>query len=384
MQLDFRTLFFVAVAASFVLGSLTLAVTEGRDDTDDMRAWGAGTLLWGLGLGLITLRDLIPPWISIDGGNTLVVVGHLVWLHGLNLFAKRRSSAWVFAVLLGVGAGSTLWFHYAVPSLPVRTAGISLVLVAIFLLGARTMVMYRSPARSVAVRITIASLLIGALLHAMRVASIANGAYHDHLMAPGNFIDGLLLVGSIITNISLVIGLMWAHEERTRAAIFHVSTHDPLTGLLNRGALDAEFERESSRAARSGTPYSLVILDIDHFKRVNDEFGHPAGDRVLRGIAGVLASVLRPHDSLARWGGEEFAVLLPDADAVGAVQVAERMRAAVDDAAFDTGRGSIRMTVSAGTATAPDGTGGMEALLAAADEALYRAKSAGRNRVISA
>ncbi len=384
MQLDIRTLFFVAVAASMLLGALTLAFADGREDTRDMRAWGVGTLLWGLGLGLITLRDFIPAWISIDAGNTLVILGHLVWLHGLNLFARRRSEPAVFIALLAVGAGSTLWFHYAMPSLQVRTAGVSAVLAAVFLLGARTMASHLPSGRGIAARVTIASLLMGGALHALRAATIFHGAYTDDLMAPGNGIDGLLLVGSIVTNIASVMGLMWAHEERGRMALRHLSTHDPLTGLINRGALDAEFEREASRAARKRAPYSLLMLDIDHFKRVNDAYGHPAGDQVLREIAVRLTALLRPHDSIGRYGGEEFAVLVPDSRPEAALQVAERMRAAVQGTRFPLGGDTVEITISIGVASSSDRHAGWEALLAAADRALYEAKAAGRNRVILA
>jgi diguanylate cyclase (GGDEF)-like protein len=131
-----------------------------------------------------------------------------------------------------------------------------------------------------------------------------------------------------------------------------------------------------------------VLLDIDHFKKVNDTFGHPAGDAVLRGVAAVAQAQARETDAVARYGGEEIALVLPETDAAGARTIAERLRAAVEASEHPTERGRLRCTVSIGVATlqlasAPAG-GDVDALIEAADAALYRAKKAGRNRVESA
>jgi diguanylate cyclase (GGDEF)-like protein len=156
-------------------------------------------------------------------------------------------------------------------------------------------------------------------------------------------------------------------------------TVDSLTGLRNRRWLDDTFARQLSRATRANQPLSLLMIDIDRFKDVNDTYGHPAGDAVLRRVAHTLATGLRPQDSLARYGGEEFTVLLPGLGRQQSLQVAERLRLAIQANRGDSKRDNVaQITVSIGVATATHDES-LGALLQRADEALYRAKESGRN-----
>jgi len=160
---------------------------------------------------------------------------------------------------------------------------------------------------------------------------------------------------------------------------------DGLTGLFNRAWFDRTLARDVAQAAQDRTPLSLVLFDIDHFKRVNDTYGHQVGDKVLAGVANVLGGRMRPTDFAARYGGEEFVLLLPNTDAPGAAVVAERLRRRVAEAVHEIGSGSVlRVTVSAGHATLrPDSDATAEMLLSCADGALYTAKRGGRNRVVA-
>lgn len=157
----------------------------------------------------------------------------------------------------------------------------------------------------------------------------------------------------------------------------------PLTGLVNRRGFDAALDRAVRRARRTRTPLSLLLLDLDHFKRLNDTLGHQAGDDALRRFGTILgAASRRPDDVAARYGGEEFALILPDTDAAGAVEVAGRVRQALVSAAIShpEGIGGL-MTASIGIATAPPAAlSDPDTLLSQADAALYRAKHSGRDR----
>ena len=169
-------------------------------------------------------------------------------------------------------------------------------------------------------------------------------------------------------------------EEELR----YLSEMDPLTGIANRRKIREELEREISRAIRHSHPLSLLILDIDHFKSVNDNYGHETGDAVLRAISSTVEAVLRPSDRLGRWGGEEFVVILPVTDRKGALVLAERVRNAVCDSravpdhpiTASIGVASLRSGPQAG----PDGNDTVDSLVRRADEQLYRAKTEGRNR----
>ncbi len=160
-----------------------------------------------------------------------------------------------------------------------------------------------------------------------------------------------------------------------------LATTDGLTGLSNRRTFNEQLKSRLRQAERYRRPLSLLLLDIDHFKRVNDTHGHPAGDAVLRGVARLAQKQARDTDLCARYGGEELALILPETDAPGALVIAERIRAAMAAAQHFTESGAVRVTVSVGIATSAGGGDSPEALLEACDKALYRAKQGGRNRV---
>jgi diguanylate cyclase (GGDEF)-like protein len=168
------------------------------------------------------------------------------------------------------------------------------------------------------------------------------------------------------------------HETVERQAVT-----DELTGLANLRAFHTILEGELERSRRFGTPLALVMLDLDHFKQINDEYGHQQGDEVLELVADVLRDFSRDIDAPARYGGEELAVVLPQTDSEGAEQLAERIREAVDrlEVPRVDGQGVLRLHASFGVAAVPENGASREELIAAADAALYRAKRGGRNRV---
>jgi diguanylate cyclase (GGDEF)-like protein len=158
------------------------------------------------------------------------------------------------------------------------------------------------------------------------------------------------------------------------------SMTDPLTGLLNRRSFLDLSGKEATRAHRHGSPFSVLMLDIDHFKKINDSHGHPVGDQAIKALAAVCGKALRPHDILARYGGEEFVLTLPQTSADGARIVAERIREAVEAVTVPSDNGEVRFTVSIGVATY--GTGEpFDHVVERADQALYVSKQSGRNRV---
>jgi diguanylate cyclase (GGDEF)-like protein len=156
---------------------------------------------------------------------------------------------------------------------------------------------------------------------------------------------------------------------------------DPLTEALNRRRLIELARREIALARRHQRPLAVLLIDIDRFKRVNDTLGHSAGDEALRQVAEVCAGGLRSTDLLARWGGEEFAAILPQTDLEGAVRLAERLRERVAARAYGRGGRTLRLTVSVGTAALRAEDGGLDDLIERVDGALYAAKRDGRNRV---
>jgi len=160
-----------------------------------------------------------------------------------------------------------------------------------------------------------------------------------------------------------------------------LSLTDPLTGLTNRRHFESVLETEISAVARSGEAALLLLLDLDHFKQVNDAYGHAIGDAVLKHFADLAGQTLRKIDLLGRLGGEEFAVLLPGTTMAGAYPLAERLRCIVVESPAATDAGPVPFTVSVGVALFQEGDSDANAILIRADRALYRAKRGGRNRV---
>jgi diguanylate cyclase (GGDEF)-like protein len=171
-------------------------------------------------------------------------------------------------------------------------------------------------------------------------------------------------------------------NARLHAIVERQALVDALTGLANRRRSDQMLHLELSRAIRLEAPLAFVLADVDHFKSVNDEFGHPAGDAVLRKVAALFTEALREIDVAGRWGGEEFALILPGTDLEGGLQLAERLRAALATRPLRVDQAEIRVTASFGVASFPEHVS-ERAIVAAADAALYEAKRSGRNRVVA-
>jgi len=172
-----------------------------------------------------------------------------------------------------------------------------------------------------------------------------------------------------------------AELEKANAELRHLSRHDVLTGVANRMAANERLHGEHLRLKRTGTPYTVLMVDVDHFKRVNDQHGHEVGDQVLRRVAKALGTSIRASDFLARFGGEEFILLLPDTDTAAALKVAAKIRETVQSTP-DPVAGTITVSIGVASASAQDPD--ENTALKLADDRLYQAKAAGRNRVVPA
>ena len=200
------------------------------------------------------------------------------------------------------------------------------------------------------------------------------GGAHDYLKKP---FEGAELLARVAA--ASHVKELQDELQQQNAALAELSRVDSLTGLYNRRHLDQELTRRHSDALRYGYPLSVVLLDLDHFKQVNDTYGHSAGDQVLREFAGRLRREMRGGDVGGRWGGEEFLVILPHTDLEGAFTVADRIRAATAAERVPADGQSIHVTISGGCALGPDES--PEAMVKLADIRLYQAKLSGRNQI---
>ena len=196
-----------------------------------------------------------------------------------------------------------------------------------------------------------------------------------------------ITVATLAVNITAMVmlafvGMIIAREQRrARNAAIRVSTIDPLTGLFNRSFFFAAVEREIARSARSGRGFCLLMMDLDELKLINDRYGHFEGDRVLRGVGGVIRAGVRRIDTAARYGGDEFVVVLPETDPTGAYVLAEKIRLGVADLNPVVPESDLRPSLSIGVVAYPGDGRTSDELLIAADAAMYRSKRSGKNRV---
>jgi diguanylate cyclase (GGDEF)-like protein len=202
-------------------------------------------------------------------------------------------------------------------------------------------------------------------------------------------IPGIFLLGAMFVWLTINLSLQTAVDLRRIDMLETENITDPLTKVYNRRYLDRRLDEEVSRSKRYSLPLSVLMLDIDHFKRVNDTYGHPAGDVILSTLAGLVKSTLRNLDVVTRYGGEEFLVICTNTGIDGAALVAERLRKLVETLQInipdDSGMNqAIHVSISVGVSSFDASVGNKKNLIQAADEALYRAKDEGRNRVVVA
>jgi diguanylate cyclase (GGDEF)-like protein len=220
-------------------------------------------------------------------------------------------------------------------------------------------------------------MMLGSMLRAVQAAGLVQvGSAVTYLYTLGVLLQAIVLMGGLADRL--------LRTRRERDAARHVAERDALTGVLSRRALDERLAALVADAQAGGTGVALLFLDIDHFKAVNDTFGHATGDVVLREVAQRIGAELRARDAIGRWGGEEFVALLPDAGIEDARALSERVRRVVAERPIEVGPMPVPTTISIGLAVFDPARDDAATLIARADAALYRAKASGRNRVESA
>lgn len=250
-------------------------------------------------------------------------------------------------------------------------------------LGPVRQMLQRLPAGTVRTRWYTLTALIGLFL--MGYLGYTLAFWNRHANLSDLIVPGVFFFGACFVWLTATLALHTAIDVRRTTLLELENVTDPLTGIFNRRYLDRRLRDEVLRARRYGAPLSLVFLDIDHFKRINDAHGHAAGDQILTELSTLLAGALRETDVLTRYGGEEFVLLIPHTSLEGATEIAERLLRTIEDHPFNLLRifTTLRITCSAGVASLAECAGSPEDLLQMADERLYRAKTTGRNRVVA-
>jgi diguanylate cyclase (GGDEF)-like protein len=377
MSLDTSTLYLVATLVAAMLGGMLLFFGR-QEKLAALNWWGLAYLL---GAGSVALWAVAAAFVGETLSLALNAVGFvacgMVW-NAARVFHGRRPS-WP-----GLFLGAIVWLA-AIFSLPAEAASLRITIgagiVAVYAMltahelwnERRKSVQRRWPTLLVPLLhgcVLMLPILLGDILHADQ------GTFGGSIWATAFAIELVLYaVGTVFVIFMLV-------SDRAVTAHKHAASCDPLTGLFNRRGFSEATGRMIEREAKAGRPVTVLIFDIDHFKSINDRFGHPAGDEVLKLFASVITNTLRITDLCGRIGGEEFASMLP-CNLDEAMQAAERVREAFATCGIEVDNAPVATTVSIGVAGGPAGTE-LDVLLAAADTALYQAKRGGRNRVQAA
>ncbi|QEL21529.1 GGDEF domain-containing protein [Bosea sp. F3-2] len=380
MILDLRTIFVTGALTCFIIGVMQLMTFATGRFTRSPVWWGTSSLCIGAGLLGAAFRDVIPDLISIEFANTAMLAGCLLLLFGIRHFGGRE--------LHWFGFGIVLLAVWILLSLSPGEQGYAtrVIIVAVVMAFCDAAIVREAIRLGLQEKLRSAWLLVALFAPTVLVyvGRIGLGAFDrvGTTLFPRDAGANAWLAAIGVTFIILRgQALLLLAAERSNRMLATLARRDPLTGAMNRSGVEQWLDQQVRGGHRGEVRASVLLVDIDHFKALNDTRGHAAGDEILRVFAHAVRGQLRSGDILARQGGDEFAVILPGVGVREAVRVAERIRGVFKDALAEFNDLAGPPTLSIGVAESDLRTRSLDQLLAEADEALYRAKRLGRDRV---
>jgi diguanylate cyclase (GGDEF)-like protein len=375
--IDIRTFMLVLAIGNIGFAVLVAGYARGPTPHAAMPVWAWAKLVQGVAHLLGWMRPDLP-WVGVAYVvNTALIVGAALELSAYCVFLglPRFRAALVPLTLLGLGLMHGARALHAPPFL---LMGVMSVILCLFSIAMAWLLLRPGKPASLLQRLIGCNDVVFCLAMGARVV-LALSDRHQHVLAQGALQTATLVAGYILMIVN-GFGFLLLCKEKDDARMVQLATFDNLTGLVNRHAFFDRTEHARATAMRQRSPIALLMIDIDHFKRINDCFGHATGDEALCLFASISRASLREHDILGRMGGEEFALVLPDTDLEGAILAAERLRTTVASSILQTTAAPYSMTISIGVVVI-DPHEHVNAALARADHALYAAKKGGRNRV---
>ena len=380
--MDYGTFFFTNIASVTVF-TVCISLLAWHNRRVVGTCWFSGGLIAGLAkLILQGLEGKVPTVLASMVANELYLVSFMMQLMGLRWFVVRKPmlSRWPMIAIGLVLAAYTAMFLLRIPY-----SGNVINIPFVVACGASAWILlkYGSGPFAAVSRVS-AVILCAEMCVAAYRAVLTNLSY----MRPWETVHAqtdprwlFSLAGMAFLATFMVMCDLWFLVTELQRELAEQARTDPLTGAMNRRAMEEVALRETARSIRHGHPLCTIMLDIDHFKRLNDLRGHAAGDCALQALVRRVQNLLRGQDFFARIGGEEFAILLPDTSASAGILTAERVRQAIEAMEIPYETGPIKFTVSAGVAQLDLANGGWEGMLKSADAAMYEAKEQGRNAV---
>lgn len=379
MPVDMPTVLLAMVVVAFSMGTAVLASGWRLPCRDGLAFWGMGLLLLALGIVLFGLHT----WLHLSWllwlGHVLLSLAYALVLLALEQFHQRRCSpwflvgpVWLVALLSWVFLHQPLW----------RVLSVDMVLLVQWGTVVASVLRCQSgPLERGRWLLLLGAILMGLVYLGQSCSLLMGWSQMDQFRAP-DMPQVLAHFAGLMGMVFLTLGYVLMVRERADAEFRRSAQQDLLTGVPNRSAFLDAFQHVLAQAARGRWQVSILMADIDKFKTINDTYGHLAGDAVLRAVAQRLQAGLRAQDTLGRYGGEEFLVLLPDTPVTGARTLAEHLRHSVQQMVVSWEGKDIAVTISIGVyGQIPMGVQDAQYLIDRADQAMYAAKHAGRNRV---
>ncbi|ODS64292.1 MAG: hypothetical protein ABS41_03260 [Arenimonas sp. SCN 70-307] len=381
---DIRSGLLVGAVLTLLVGLLLAVVARAMPAAfrPALTWWVAATLLQPAGFVLLTQRDHLSEWLTIVGANACIALAFAAYAVALRRFFHQQVRPLLLAVMVVLAVAISTWWGLLEPDLTLRLITISLVLA--WMLGYSAWTVYRSPEATGPLR----HVAGGAFTFSAAVMAYRAGVL---VVDPGQVLTVFQLthvqvltyaVGSILPVVA-TLGFLLLCTERSQRELERAARMDFLTGVYNRRAIEELGTRAIAGARRHGMPLSLLVVDLDHFKRINDELGHAAGDLALVQAVARIRESLRAEDLPGRLGGEEFIVLMPNTDGASAAAAAERIRESFSGRPLELDGQRRGVTLSIGVAVLAPADRHFSQLLQRADRAMYAAKHAGRDLVMS-
>ena len=379
---DLKTIIVMSMLLTFML-SMMLAITrKHHKGLHGPGYWAVGNLVIGLGMVLVLIQ-LDAPKLTFLPGMALIGVGLSLYINGIQAFLDKkpdhRIPPIVFLLLLAIEA------YFMLQQQDIRmTAIFSAVVFSVIYFYCARLTFSRDDGIvgtlfwiASSLYLLMAILMLGRAFYSAQVDIVVFDSFATWPVNAYTFMLGA--VSQFFISSLFVLMLSYKLNQKLES----IATIDGLTGVLNRRGLEDAAIKMQDICKRINLSMAILLIDIDHFKKVNDKYGHLTGDDVLRHLSKEVASVLRSSDVLGRYGGEEFCVFLPNTTETDAVALAERIRAGVEASPFINANDSIKTTISIGVADSVRAGYDFKGLVATADSAMYGAKNGGRNRVVS-
>ena len=384
MNLDVRTAIVLFALLSLLFSGLILLAGSHSKNSISVKLWSAASLSIAFGLGsayfFLTPTDNVKYAVTI--GALFLTSSVALQFTGIKAFYSRPINLWPAILFVIVGTFQTYWFEFVHPDILSRVIANSLLCSIGYAACASETIFRFRPRFKCSALITGISFSLLSLLMLTRAITLYHSQPEEFNLYSNIPVNPATFILSCVLQLCVTIGFLLMLNKQLVTEIEKLASRDPLTGAFNRRLLEDEILRLQSRCKRSDDKFSLMLIDVDNFKLINDTHGHLIGDEILQNLSNIVLKSIRTDDYFARYGGDEFCVLLPSTNAKEAHAFANRLRETYASSGFVVNGKIINSSISVGVVNSSQVELEFKTLLSAADQALYQAKKNGKNNVV--